>query len=289
MLSLGSVRPTFIINSATRTHGTVSNFQHNVDIDTSIKQKFDSVILVDCSIPKSYYDVISQFNTFDLEEDSVRTTITLQPGNYNRDNLVILMKKHLDTASALLGNNWIYTVTMPNIASEVSTNKITFRVTGNTSQPTFHFDGDRLHELLGFDQNTSHTFVGDSLTSANCISLQHTQYLTLKSNIAHNTGNSSSDSFILGRIYVDEKIKDNDTIIYTVDDKEYAARTLNANKSASYSFQLVDDHDREVDLNGRDFSFSIYLYTHNNTDELVAESIKITHIEKLDKLAKLTE
>ena len=72
-------------NSKNRVSGNASSFV-SIPVDLNLNS-YDSVVLLAASIPKSWYNVPSNYNTFTLTEKGVSTTITINPGSYNKVNL----------------------------------------------------------------------------------------------------------------------------------------------------------------------------------------------------------
>ena len=92
-MSYYSEHQIFYINSNNRSSGTNENFSYILDIDRNFN--YDRVLLLDATIPKSFYNVQTGFNTFTISEDNITRSITLPIGNYNRNsfaNDIALMK-----------------------------------------------------------------------------------------------------------------------------------------------------------------------------------------------------
>ena len=80
-----------------RISGTNSSFQSKV-IDLG-SNTFDTVCLVQSSIPKSNYNMPSGYNTFQLKEINTTVTVTIPPGSYNKNNLLTAVTTALNSAS----------------------------------------------------------------------------------------------------------------------------------------------------------------------------------------------
>src|ERR1700745_86639 len=102
----------FYIDSYNRISGNDTNFQIKVDVPQG--NTYNKVALMQLSCPKSFYNFSSGNNTFVLQELSVNYSITIPAGNYQKNNIITTLSSLLTTASALAGNNWIYTVSYPN-------------------------------------------------------------------------------------------------------------------------------------------------------------------------------
>ena len=133
------------------------------------RKKYNHVALVSANIPKTYYAIVSPKNTFILLENSTQITITVTPETYNRNAFAFYLLTLL-TSSSL--NNWTYTINIPNTNTGPETGYYYFGVTGNSAaQPAFIFNEVGLCQQLGFDSNSTNTFVGNVLTSVNVTNL----------------------------------------------------------------------------------------------------------------------
>ena len=124
-LRLQGVLCLVIVDSSNRITGTSSNFTAQLQLPKN--NRYDHVLCMQFSCPKSFYTIPADNDTFTLEEKSSTTTVTLIPGNYSRTSLKSTLKTLLDNASVVLGNNWVYTVSVPSSTS-ADTGKFTFSV-----------------------------------------------------------------------------------------------------------------------------------------------------------------
>ena len=125
--------------------------------------------MVSANIPKTYYAIATPKNTFILVENSTQITITVTPGTYNRNAFAYYLASLLTLCSL---NNWTYTVNIPNTNTGPETGYYYFAVTGNgASQPAFIFENIGINQQLGFNSNSTNTFVGNVLTSVNVTNL----------------------------------------------------------------------------------------------------------------------
>jgi hypothetical protein len=76
------------ITSKNRINGTTHNFNIAIDIPSDIINKINYVSITDISIPKSFYQIEYDYNTFRLYENDVLIVITLPPGNYSKNQLL---------------------------------------------------------------------------------------------------------------------------------------------------------------------------------------------------------
>ena len=274
--------PTYLINSRdriNRNNSTDSSFEFKINLETD--NQFDSVILVTAHIPKKFYTV-SNNAFFTLIEDGMQEIITMPEGNYNYNNLPVILKGLFDQASINMLHNWVYTITFPNINIEPDTTKLTFSVSGNGGlQPSVSFVNDikgEAHQLLGFPHDQSpHSFIADKLISSNIVSFVRTQFIVIKSNIALNSGSGQSDTAILARIPLSDT--HDEVISYDLVQLEDGVRELGSNTSNIFSFTIFDDHDRILELNGYPWTASLLIYKSDDTTDLIKKYIKLRTIE----------
>lgn len=261
-------------NSKDRTSGNVNSFTSS-PTDVGVNT-FDSVVLLAASIPKSWYNVPSNYNTFTLTEKAVNTTITVPPGNYNKITLATKLATLLTAGSVTLGNNWVYTVTYP-APTEPDDFKYTFNVTGNGAfMPSFTFSTISPERQLGFEQNTTYTFVASTLKSVNAINLAYVLRIFLKSNICDTAQDGVLAEFQNVGSYPSQSV-----IYYQETEIDVNTKVFNKNTSNSWSFSIVDSFDRLIDLNGIPFSFTLCFFQRSDTHELHRTDLLIQNEQRL--------
>lgn len=263
-MSVGFNRPTYIISSKTRQEGTVNSFTHVVNIGDN--SQYDSVGIISSTIPKTYYNCnsLNNNNVFTLVENAVDIPIVIPVGDYNTNNLPIVLGSLLTSASA---NGITYGVSYPDELIEAQTHKLSFTKSGAlTTSLKFNLNQDCAN-LLGFSQD-DYTFSGSLLTSVNSIDLNFTQYIIIKSNISFNEGTTNSDNDILCQIPTDNSVAFSNNILYNMISLDDASKKLSNKNSKLFNFSITDDDNELLDLNGHDWSFTIMLWEHNTHDEL---------------------
>lgn len=265
------------INSADRNTGSNTNFYINVYLDDFAE--YDKVVILDASIPKSFYSVPSNHTSFTLDENGTEYTISLTPANYTRASFTTALETALNNSGS-----YTYSISYQNIVTSANgdNGKLTFTVSGNSGiQPIFKFTGpdqglDTLWEHMGFNRNSSNTFSGDSLTSSNVINLGGETTLFIHSDICLGKNNN-----ILANIYVNNNASLS-TINYYCQSPEFYAKNFVKNKSNSYWFYLADEFGEEIDLNGLNIVFTLCLFKQNRIDEQIDNAIKY-YIQKNSK------
>jgi hypothetical protein len=266
--------------SDARGSGSNSNFFSN-PIDLGLND-YNTVCIVAASIPRSFYNVPSNYNTFIVQENLVNRIITLSPGSYNKTNLQSNLQTQLNSGSVPLG--WSYTVSYPN-STEPQTFKYTITVSGNGGiLPKFIFTNSMFHQL-GFESNSTNNFTTNiitsitSLTSINVIDLSFISQVYIKSNMI-----SNSNDGILQEILTYGSYPMGSFATFQQLDFEMNSRDLNKDSTNSWNFVLVDTFDREVDLNGIPWSFSLCLYCRNDTHEIMREDLRLKNEERMLKI-----
>lgn len=244
-------RPNFIIDSEFRQPGSSSKSHFQYKLMTEINSNFSHMSIISAYIPKMWYVVQEGYDKFILTELATTVNLIIPSGNYSVSTLMAALDTMLNTGSPF---GYTYTTSWSSL-----TGKFSWTVTGNGgSQPIFSFLNDQVNDLLGFsDDDQFQIFSADSLTSTRQINLNHTKYLQIRSNLVDNAGNESEyEADILARIPCSHQPYGS-VIEYELKTFDAGIRKIKYNKSNVYSFTLQDDHDREISLNGFDWSFTI--------------------------------
>ena len=147
-MSIITNKKLFYIDSHNRLSGTHSNFTIQVDYKD---ESFDHCVVLQATIPKSYYLIQPGKNTFVLDENGSQVTITIPIGNYSRSSFAYQLQYQLNQNSP---NGWSYVMTKSNNQTTGDNGLYTWTVTNNSgNQPSFII-GEYLYEQLGFDSNT---------------------------------------------------------------------------------------------------------------------------------------
>lgn len=269
----------FIIDSNHRINGDESDFTFMLDIPKD--RKYDNVVVLGASIPKSFYIVSENHNEFDLEEDGLLTTIRMPLGNYSIDVFMDILKPILDAGSIALGHNYVYTISTPedgSILNSPSTGKLTFSVSNNGGiQPSIICNSTHdIYQQLGFRINSVNTFIADTITSSTVVRFQKNKIVYIKSDIVNQKDG------ILQEVY-SHNTTDYSYIIYQCTNVELNSRKINNHSNNTYKFTLVDNDDLIVNLNGINIVFTICLYKKNNTPILQKNEILLNQYKKLQK------
>ncbi len=273
-----SITPPLIINfnSKDRVSGTNSNF-NSLPVDLG-NNAFDTVCLVQASLPKSFYNIPSPYNTFVLQEGLLSATVTIPVGSYNRINLQSVLATRLTVASP---NGLTYTVSYP--ASTVAdTFHYTFTVNSSVLTIKFIFSSTSVYRQLGFEIAT-YTFtpaIGtSSLESVNSLNLSYILRAFIKTDLV-----SAATDSILEEILNFGSYPSSSVVHYQQYNFDMNSRALSLGSKNSWNFILQDAFGQEIDLNGIPWAFSVVFYQRNKTAEIHKNELMITNEERLFKI-----
>lgn len=120
------------IDSHTKLNGTDTHFTHTVNLPS--RNTFDSACVLQESIPKSFYLIAQNFNSFVLTEPaSEPTEIFIPVGNYSRKALALTLASVLNQYSP--SGEFTYAVTFPNGAVGPDDGKYLYSVTKLDGSP----------------------------------------------------------------------------------------------------------------------------------------------------------
>lgn len=259
----------FYINSRTRLQGTDSDFTYQIDLPQS--NDYDSVCMLQCMIPKSFYLIQSGYNTFTLVEGASSATITIPAGNYSNTSFQTVVKALLNAGSP---HTYVYNITFPSSAIEAQTGKFTYTVTGNSgSQPSFVFTTG-VYEQMGFSLNSTNTFVSNSMVSTNVLKFQVEDSLFIHSDIV---GNEKDD--VLQEVYLDTP--DFANITFSCPDVQAYSKRLSSKDSNSFYFRLTDENKIPIGLNGINMVFTLLVYKKDPIFKIIKKAAGINILSQI--------
>jgi hypothetical protein len=269
-------------NSKDRVSGSNSNF-NSAPIDLG-NNAFDTVCLIQASIPKSFYNVPSGYNTFVLRESdgftTTNTTITIPPGSYTRINLQSVLSTILTNASP---DGLTYTITYP-ASTAADTFHYTFNVdVGSAYDISFILTDRSPYRQLGLEIGT-YTFIDTSLTnsaleSVNAINLSYILRAFIKSNLVADATDS-----ILEELLNFGSFPSNSVMSYQQVNFDMNSRAFNPNNKNSWNFVLQDAFGQEIDLNGISWAFSVVFYQRNKIHEIHKTELQMSNEERLFRI-----
>jgi hypothetical protein len=245
------MKQTFYVNSHRnwRNSGTDSDFVYEMNIDDSME--FDHAVVLSANIPKSWYNVPDGSNYFTLTEDGKSSTIELDVGNYSRQQLAGQLTTKL-TAGSPNGYTYACSYNLSNNTPE--TGHLFFSVTGNNGvQPIFTFE-DIMWDQMGFQPDSSNQFANDLLESTDVIKLAQEDTILLYSDLVNGGDENLLQEFMLGSSVPFT------TAEYTCPDIHAHSRPISKTRSKQFKFSLTDENGTLLNLNGKNFVFTIMLF-----------------------------
>lgn len=257
--------------------GDCGNFNYAFNLPKN--RVFDSVAVLQASIPKSYYVVREGLNTIVLTEGASSVTITITAGNYSMESFRVTLQAALNSNSP---HSWVYTITRPTVTTAVSTGKYTFGVTGNTSQPSLYFPAQSLlYKQCGFNWNSTNTFVAGSIVSRNVVNFNTVQAVIIKSDMIEGSGtNSVHGASVLQEVY-SFNVYDYSTIGFQTTDSITNAKKLKANDFTIANFTITDLDDQIIDFNGQSMNMSLLFFKRSTYDEMALLDLKMRYYQDL--------
>ena len=235
------------VNSYNKLVSTDSTSNFTVMINLPKNNNFNKVVVLQMSIPKSYYLIQNGYNTFTVYEPQNTTyhVITLKVGNYSRSLFMAELIRAFKY-SAVPACTGLYDVSFSS-----STGKWTFNVSGLTSQPSI-ITTTNLFEQLGFSKNTTNTFNSYSIVSTTCVKLQVEDTLFILSDC------SNALSGVIQDVYCNSS--DFSNIIFNQYNVELYAKTFIRNNNNVFRFSVTDENFRPIDLNGLNMNMTLCFY-----------------------------
>ena len=273
-----SLTPPLVINfnSKDRVQGSNSSFlSEPVDLGNNA---FDTVCLVQASLPKSFYNMPSGFNTFTLRENAASVTVTIPAGSYTRINLQSVLATRLTTASP---NGLTYTVSYP-VSTVADTFHYTFTVNSSVIAVQFIFSATSPYRQLGFEIATYSFTAGvgsSTLESVNSLNLSYILRAFIKTNLVVDATDGILEEVLNFGSYPASSV-----VHYQQYNFDMNSRKYNKSVTNSWQFSIVDAFDQLIDLNGIPWAFSVVFYQRNTTHELHKTELKITNEERLFKI-----
>lgn len=254
----------FYINSLNRIEGNSSTFTYKLNSDIS---RYDRVVILDASIPKSFYIINSRNNYVIIDENGTDRTVTLPDGNYTRTSFINVLTTQLNTGAP---SGWSYTIS--NSSSSIQDNgKLTYIVTGNSGvQPIFKFPAiESIYEQMGFDLLSENEFISDTLISSNVINLAQESTIFLRSDICES---NNSDNILQSFMCASNSMFS--IFNFVNPDPIFYSKKLSNSSSNIFKFWLSDENGTEISLNGLQYQFTMCLYKENRIDEIISNYIK---------------
>lgn len=256
-----------LLNSRDRQKGTIeeptwyldSAIHFSNDPRKSYRMRFE-----DIQMPKSYYELNSNYNTFVVIEQGGGTlTITLDQGNYTINELIAELESELDANTT---NSNDYTITYDPIQ-----NTISIFFTGTSTQITIDTiaNGSTMNQVLGLGSPDTQYITGNdnqivipagagNVFEGSAIDLNTISYVLIESSI---TSNNYYDHETQRNIGVQVPMNNDRNSVRLYENHEgHKTKMANLHSLRTISLRLLDEEDRVIDLNGVNWSCKICIY-----------------------------
>lgn len=241
------------IDSGDRISGTHNDFIAEVNLDPT--KEVDRVLLNFTAIKKSFKLVETDHNTFTLREGSNSATIRIPTGAYSSTTFSTALTTLLNAGSP---SPWTYSISFNDRDG-------TFTYTCVGGNPSFIFPADtEVYFQMGFEPESTNTFVGGTLTSTNMLNFQkdtidiHTDMVT----------NGLTDRLAT----IPATGPDFSTIVYYCADGELNSKPFRGKASNRYRFRVLDQNDHNLELTLPVY-FEIIVYKQNDKVDRLCEKI----------------
>ena len=269
------------IDSRLRSSGTPENFVTFLNDHFTFSPKRSRryyMRLQDISLPLTFYNINSSFNTFQvIETDGITPhtiTITLSEGNYTISEIITELETQLD-ANTQDAND--YTLTY-----DTKTNKVTFNyVAGSSTSVTIDTiaNGSTLNYVLGVGVPVTQTITNLDTTlvltstvdseGPNVVNLNTIDYVYIQTNLTSHNAYLEGDRTNIGA-FVPPIGQRNDVIFFENDNG--ARIELNSkNPLNNLRFTLTDSFRNLIDLNGQNYHFNLVI------EELLDDKVTDVH------------
>jgi hypothetical protein len=268
------------VDSDYRESGSSGSFRYRLSVPRNAH--YDSVAVMQASLPKTFYMVRDGANTLTLQEGVSSATITIPAGNYSMASFRTVLQAALRAGSP---NGYTYTITQPVTTSAASTAKYTYTVSGNGGvQPSFVFGASsRLYQQMGFEYGSTVSFVADSLTSANVVQFNTINGLMIKSDLVEGNGTDSvHGSAVLQEIYSFNTF-DYANIGFQNTNLLYSAKRIKTSQTDIATFTITDTDDNIIDFNGGSLNFSLVFFRRDDYHEFAEKDLKMRWFADLTK------
>jgi hypothetical protein len=265
-----------------------SNFDILIDFPNNTIKEYDSVCLIDVTIPKSYYAIQEGLNSFILKEEISRdgsfppnityidTSVRIEPGNYSATSFATILETRLNEEKINPKN---YTNYLFSVSFDVRVGK--FSISLNFAEPLQSYVwglsfSNYMFNRLGFDPNRDYLYnTGIYLTKP---------YTLISPNVIDM---SPETDILIKSTLISGAIDGNDNILYDVSTAGVPpfgitnisninitdhTRELNTTTNI-FNFQLVDEFNNPINMNKVDWSCTLFFYKKSTIPELIKNFI----------------
>lgn len=244
------------------------SFTYELQIDPTVG--FDHIAVSSASIPKTYY-VLPNDCKLQITEGKNAFNVSFLKGNYSLTSFKSIFVQNILAS----GVGFTYSISYPS-GTQLDTGKFTFTVSNNGGvQPSFNVADTYLAKVMGFQPNISYSFVGNVLTSQNCVNFQSYDQILIKSDCVKNRESLLQEIYTAGNPY-------NTSVVWQNSDLLINAKILNPVSSNIYKFSLLDSNDGLINLNGSEWSFVLCAFKISNVDMAIKSYLHLKTLQ-MDK------
>lgn len=235
---------------------STSSTDFKVPIINNILGRYVAYALKQATIPKTFYNITAGRNTIEIL-DSVNTkTIVVPPGNYDMATL-------LSTITALINAASPDTFTF-------AYDTITGRITATSTFANFAINPNALGveslviDYLGWNLNTAYVSSTGSLTAPNAADISGLKVVFIEIQELQRFSQNTSNAFHNFIVPVNGQF--GDVIFYSDNSNFHQFFNIIGSEQSSLSLftvRLVDQYGIPIDLNGREWEFTLQLITNS--------------------------
>lgn len=239
------------VSSKDRDSGNQNNFIIDLNIDQNILQNLTHCAVLSISIPKSYYNIQSN-SIINLYEDNILIPILIDPGNYTLNQLLKMMTKKFNENTL---NDIKYNFIKNNI--EYDDGKIRIECDKPEINKQIYIEENELYESLGFKSFKYYQFTSQ-LISENVVNLNSNNIIYLHSNIVSSQFNDFNTSGNNILCYINN-CGACASYSYIIKDFDIISNMKRLKFNSNMNFFITSEN-RNIDLNGCDFSFILVFF-----------------------------
>ncbi len=258
------------LQSRTRTRGSIEDYFVSLSHQIKFSQKPSKTYwlrLENIQIPKSYYDIDSNFNRIQWIETSGGTFfIDVPVGNYTITELLTELESLMDALSLLSGDTNSFTFTYDDI-----TNKIDITWTGGSSAVSIDTiaNGSTINQVLGLGKADTTNITGgdsafvmgvdgDTFDAPNCVDLHTKSFIVIETDLSSNNYYTPDAVVHLG-VRVPMLVDRNEVQYFGNHDGHLSLMNSKAPLS-SLQLTLKDEFGNPIDLCEVDWSCEVNIY-----------------------------
>lgn len=231
---------------------TSTNF--SIQLQNPINEMYMLYALKAATIPKTYYNIDSPRNTFTITDSSGPNSVTITPGNYD----ITALTTALQTALNALAVD-TYTVSYSAVSGKIT---ITSTFAGFVINPTLATLQGLILDQMGFNLGIAYPSVAGTITAPNVLDISGIKNVYIVINEFTQYLRNTTNAFQNFKVPMNGQFGD---IIYYTDETGYHQyfniATASKSNIRTLTIRLIDQYGQEIQLNGREWEFTLQLIT----------------------------